>query len=75
MAYAVQQTDGQIELLGDIYDAAPYGYVVAKDQTEFAQALADAVQALIDEGAYQEVLENWGVEAGAIDAAAVNPAD
>ena len=44
MAYAVEQTNGQLELLGDVYDAAPYGYVVAKDQTEFAQAIADAVE-------------------------------
>ncbi len=73
MAYAVRQTDGQIELLGDIYDAAPYGYVVRKEQTDFAQALADAVSALIEEGAYQEVLENWGVEGGAIDDPTLNP--
>ncbi len=74
MAYAVQQTNGQLELLGDVYDAAPYGYVVAKDQTEFAQAIADAVQSLIDDGSYTEVLERWGVEDGAIDDPTVNPA-
>jgi polar amino acid transport system substrate-binding protein len=74
MAYAVQQTNGQLELLGDIYDSAPYGYVVAKDQTDFARAIADAVQALIDDGAYEEVLTRWGVEAGAIDDPTVNPA-
>jgi polar amino acid transport system substrate-binding protein len=73
MAYAVKQTSDQLELLGDVYDAAPYGYVVAKDQTEFAQALADAVTSLIDDGSYQEVLANWGVEDGAIDAPTVNP--
>ncbi|MFD2090487.1 ABC transporter substrate-binding protein [Blastococcus deserti] len=73
MAYAVQQTNGQLELLGDIYEAAPYGYVVPQAQTEFAEALAGAVRALIDEGAYTEVLENWGVEAGAIDDPTVNP--
>jgi polar amino acid transport system substrate-binding protein len=73
MAYAVEQTKGQLELLGDIYDAAPYGYVVAKDQTEFAQAIADAVTSLIDDGSYQEVLANWGVGAGAIDDPTVNP--
>ena len=73
MAYAVAQTNGQLELLGDVYDAAPYGYVVAKDQTDFAQAIADAVQALIDDGTYQEVLQKWGVEAGAIDDPTVNP--
>jgi polar amino acid transport system substrate-binding protein len=73
MAYAVQQTNGQLELLGDVYDSAPYGYVVGKDQTEFAQALADAVQSLIDDGSYGEVLATWGVESGAIDNPTVNP--
>jgi polar amino acid transport system substrate-binding protein len=73
MAYAVDQTKGQLELLGDVYDAAPYGYVVAKDQTEFAQAIADAVKSLIDDGSYKQVLEKWGVEAGAIDNPTVNP--
>lgn len=73
MAYAVEQTDGQLELLGEIYDAAPYGYVVAKDQTEFAQAIADAVAALIEDGTYEEILTEWGVEDGGIDDPTVNP--
>jgi polar amino acid transport system substrate-binding protein len=73
VAYAVKQTNGQLELLGDIYDSAPYGYVVKKDQTDFAQALADAVKALIADGTYNTVLTKWGVEAGAIDNPAVNP--
>ncbi|MGY1618970.1 ABC transporter substrate-binding protein [Geodermatophilus sp. SYSU D00691] len=74
MAYAVQQTDGQLELLGDIYDAAPYGYVIPQDQAEFAEAIRAAVAALIEEGAYEEVLTNWGVEDGAIETPEVNPA-
>jgi polar amino acid transport system substrate-binding protein len=74
MVYAVQQTNGQLGSLGDPYGAAPYGYVVPKDQTEFAQALADAVKSLIDDGSYQKVLEKWGVEGGAIDDPTVNPA-
>jgi polar amino acid transport system substrate-binding protein len=73
VAYAVKQTSGQLELLGDIYDSAPYGYVVKKDQTEFAQALADAVAALVSDGTYKTILTKWGVEAGAIDNPAVNP--
>jgi polar amino acid transport system substrate-binding protein len=72
-AYAVKQTNGQLELLGGVYDAAPYGYVVKKDQTDFAQAIASAVKALIDDGSYQKVLEKWGVQAGAITDPAVNP--
>jgi polar amino acid transport system substrate-binding protein len=73
LAYAVKQTNGQLELLGDIYDAAPYGYVVKKDQADFAQAIADAVKALISDGTYKTILTKWGVEAGAIDNPAVNP--
>ena len=63
----------QLELLGDIYDAAPYGYVIKKDQAEFAQAVADAVKALITDGTYKTILDKWGVQAGAIDSPAVNP--
>lgn len=74
MAYAVQQTNGQLELLGDIYDSAPYGYVVPKAETEFGQVLADALTALIEDGTYAEILEKWGVEAGAIETPEVNPA-
>ena len=73
LAYAVKQTNGQLELLGDIYDSAPYGYVIKKDQTEFAQAVADAVKALISDGTYKTILEKWGVQGGAIDNPAVNP--
>jgi polar amino acid transport system substrate-binding protein len=72
-AYAVDQTKGQLELLGDIYDSAPYGYVVAKDQTDFADALQKALAALIQDGTYTKVLEKWGVEAGGIDDPTVNP--
>jgi ABC-type amino acid transport substrate-binding protein len=73
VAYAVKQTNGQLELLGDIYDAAPYGYVIKRDQTDFAQAVAGAVKELISDGTYKRILEKWGVEAGAIDNPAANP--
>jgi polar amino acid transport system substrate-binding protein len=73
VVYAVQQSNGQLELLGDSYGAAPYGYVVPKSEADFAQAIADAVTSLIDDGSYQKVLENWGVEGGAIDNPTVNP--
>jgi polar amino acid transport system substrate-binding protein len=73
MAYAVKQTKGQLQLLGDVYDSAPYGYVVKKDQTDFAQAIADAVKSLIADGNYTKVLTKWGVQAGAITDPSVNP--
>jgi polar amino acid transport system substrate-binding protein len=73
MAYAVKQTNGQLELLGKVYDSAPYGYVVKKDQTDFAQAIASAVKSLIDDGSYKKVLTTWGVQDGAITDPTVNP--
>src|SRR6266536_3482703 len=73
VAYAVKQTNGQLELLGDIYDSAPCGYVVKKDQSDFAQALSGAVAALLSDGTYKQILSKWGVDAGAISSSAVNP--
>jgi polar amino acid transport system substrate-binding protein len=72
-AYAVKQSNGQLELLGDVYDSAPYGYVVAKNQQAFAEAVRDAVKALIADGTYKTILEKWGVEGGAITDPAINP--
>jgi polar amino acid transport system substrate-binding protein len=60
-------------VLGDIYDSAPYGYVIKKDQTDFAQAIQGAVKDLISSGDYQKVLQKWGVEQGAITDPTVNP--
>jgi polar amino acid transport system substrate-binding protein len=72
-AYAVKQTNGQLALDGAIYDSAPYGYALPKDQADFGSAIASAVQALITDGSYQKILAKWGVDAGAITAPAVNP--
>jgi polar amino acid transport system substrate-binding protein len=72
-AYAVKQTNGQLALIGDIYDSAPYGYVVGKAQTDLADALSGAVQAIIADGTYKQILDKWGVTAGAITTPAVNP--
>jgi polar amino acid transport system substrate-binding protein len=71
--YAVQQTQGQLEALGEPYGAAPYGYALKQGQPDFSQAVAAAVQSLIDDGTYQQVLEKWGVEGGTFDKAEVNP--
>lgn len=72
-AYAVAQTDEQLELVGEIYDAAPYGYVVNQDQTELADALVAALEAVMAEDTYTSVLTEWGVEGGAISDPAVHP--
>ncbi|MEU8046149.1 ABC transporter substrate-binding protein [Micromonospora echinofusca] len=72
-AYAVKQSSGQLELLGDIYESAPYGYAVKKDQAAFAEVLKEAVAAVIADGSYEGALKKWGVEGGAITTPALNP--
>ncbi|NYI97969.1 polar amino acid transport system substrate-binding protein [Streptomonospora nanhaiensis] len=72
--YAVQQTGGQLETLGEQYEAAPYGAVVAKDNTELAEAIAAGYQSIMDDGTYTEILANWELdEQGTLDKAEVNP--
>lgn len=72
-AYAVKQSADAIELVGDIYDGAPYGYVIPKADTAFAEAIVEALTALETDGTYTSALTKWGVEQGAITDFAVNP--
>ncbi len=73
IAYAVIQTKGQMEKLGAIYDSAPYGFVVAKKDTAFADALQGALKALIQDGTYKKILDAWYVGDGAMSNPQVNP--
>jgi polar amino acid transport system substrate-binding protein len=71
--YAVQQTKGKLVTLGKVYDSAPYGYVVPKDETQFAQVLADALKQVKQDGTYAKVFPKWGLKTGAISDFQVNP--
>jgi polar amino acid transport system substrate-binding protein len=73
MAYAVQQSNGALELAGDVYEAAPYGYVVAKDNG-LSKAIQAAVQSLIDDGTYGDILKDWGLDDGAVSKSEINGA-
>ena len=70
---AVATTSDKLELLGEQYDSAPYGYVLPKDQTDFGQAIADALKAMDADGSYKAILTKWKTEGGAISDFAVNP--
>ncbi|WP_152360579.1 ABC transporter substrate-binding protein [Microlunatus speluncae] len=72
-AYAVKQAAGKLAPLGEVYEAAPYGYVLPKDQTDFGAAITEALKQLKESGQYEAALKTWGVEGGAIDDFAVNP--
>ncbi|WP_165989947.1 ABC transporter substrate-binding protein [Streptomyces sp. YIM 98790] len=70
---ALTARDGELfEVVGEQIDAAPYGIAVPKDNPELRDALQKAVQAVIDNGDYAEVLQEWNAETGAIETATVN---
>lgn len=68
---AVNSTDGQLQLIGEMFDAAPYGFAVQKG-SGMAEAVQKALQTLMDNGKYLEILTNAGFEAGALTKATIN---
>ncbi|MEV6876280.1 ABC transporter substrate-binding protein [Amycolatopsis sp. NPDC051128] len=73
--YAVKQTNGQLEVVGEPYDTAPYGIILKKDSADYGKAVQAAVQALIDDGTYKKILDKWGLSgAGAVTKSELNPA-
>lgn len=74
-AYAVEQTSGEIEAIGDVLDAAPYGIVVSQDDEDLTEAVQAAVQKLIDDGTLGEIFAAWGSADAVVDEAELNPAE
>lgn len=72
-AYAIKKTQGQLEAVGPVYDAAPYGFPVPKGSS-LAAAVRAAVQFLMDNGDYAQISEHWGVQDGMIQTSVINGA-
>ena len=70
-AWAVERSGGDLELIGEMFDAAPYGFAVPKG-SDLGPAMAAAMQHLIDTGEYQRILEQWNITTGLIDQALLN---
>ncbi|AKK08631.1 ABC transporter substrate-binding protein [Corynebacterium testudinoris] len=70
-AWAVSRSEGKMELTGEMFQAAPYGWALPKD-SPLGPAMAAALQHLIDNGDYERILAQWGVETGLLDQALIN---
>ncbi|OMH34872.1 ABC transporter substrate-binding protein [Tersicoccus sp. Bi-70] len=73
-SYAITQTNGQIEKVGDVYDAAPQAITVAKKDTALAGLMQKTMQKLIDDGTYTKILASWNNTDGAVKTSELNPA-
>jgi polar amino acid transport system substrate-binding protein len=72
-AYAIKQSGGKLQQAGQITEAAPYGWPVAKGST-LGQALQKALQSLIADGTYDQICTKWGVQSGEIKTSQINGA-
>ena len=70
-AWAVERSDGELEMVGEMFDAAPYGFAVPKG-SPIADAMAAAMQHLIDTGDYARILNQWNIDTGLLDQALIN---
>ncbi len=59
-------------VLPNLLGSIPYGYALRKDEADFAEAVSAALQQMIDDGSYVEILEKYGLAGGAIEKATIN---
>ncbi|TYQ09117.1 UNVERIFIED_ORG: polar amino acid transport system substrate-binding protein [Gordonia westfalica J30] len=72
-AYAIKRTNGKLKAAGELFDSAPYGWAVRKG-SPLGPAMQEAVQYLMDNGQYEEIAANWGLQEGMIDVSVINGA-
>ncbi|NBE56013.1 ABC transporter substrate-binding protein [Streptomyces boluensis] len=72
VAYQAEQSKGQLSQVGEPYNFLPYGILVNKQDKDLVDAVRQALQKVIDNGAYGKILKRWNVESGAVDRATVN---
>ncbi|MDU7359757.1 MAG: ABC transporter substrate-binding protein [Propionibacteriaceae bacterium] len=71
--YASTLSNGQMEVIGDVLDSEPQGIVVAQNDKELTEAVQKAVQHLMDDGTWMEIMKSWGTEEAALSTATVYP--
>lgn len=73
-AYIAQKSGNgnDFEIAGSPADAGPFGIAVSKDNVQLRDALKAAMDAIIADGSYAQVLQKWNASSGAIAAAAIN---
>jgi polar amino acid transport system substrate-binding protein len=72
-AYQVSQGNGQFTEAGQAYGEAPYGVEIPKGNG-MARAVHAAMQEIMADGTYRQVLDMWGERSGAISESVINGA-
>ena len=72
-AYAVKKSNGQFKLVGQSYANAPYGLATPKGNG-LDKALLAALEDLMKNGTYKQILAKWNLTSGAITTPKINGA-
>lgn len=72
--YAVKTSNSQLQIVGTVYDTAPYGIALPKAKGDFAKAVQGAINAMIADGTYSSILDKYGAADGAVTTSLINAA-
>ncbi|MEU7003780.1 ABC transporter substrate-binding protein [Nonomuraea sp. NPDC046570] len=72
VAYMYANDTGKYEVLAEQYEAGPWGIAIDKRQTELRDAVAKALQELIDSGEYKAILDKYKVTPNAVTKVTIN---
>lgn len=72
--YAAKTSNGQLQVIGTVYDSALYGVGLPKAKGDFAKAIQGAITAMIADGSYKTILDKYGLADGAVTASVINGA-
>jgi len=73
LTYVAKQSKNKFEVLPEQYKPSPWGIAMTKG-SGLAEPIHAAVQKLMADGTYKQVLKKWDVSAGAIDGSSINGA-
>ncbi|MFJ3958502.1 ABC transporter substrate-binding protein [Arthrobacter sp. NPDC090010] len=73
VGYAIQQSHGQIEKIGETYGSAPVGIAIAKNDSALASLVQKTIAKLIADGDYRKILDSWNVADIAVTGSQLNP--
>lgn len=71
--YAAIKNSGKLEILESSNDAEPMGAAVKKGDAKMLKLIKAAIDKIMKNGVYKDILKKWGVENVAIKESQVNP--
>ncbi|MFI6909075.1 ABC transporter substrate-binding protein [Nonomuraea sp. NPDC050394] len=72
VAYMFAKETGKYEVLAEQYDAGPWGIAVGKQNTGLRDAIAKALQEMVEDGSYKAVLDKYGTGPNAVSKVTIN---